>query len=420
MMSKINIQSNQTATHKVSLPEGWQWIKLDEICEINPRRPVIDRADSTLTTFVQMSAVDDLLGVIARPEQRPFSEIKRGYTFFIENDVIFAKITPCMENGKHAIARNLIDGIGFGSTEFHVIRPNENIIAEWIWHFVHQPYVLQNATNYFTGAVGQQRVPDSFLKSLEIPLPPLDEQRRIANRLNEQLAAVESARKAAEEQLQAARQLSSAYLRDVFESELSKKWQFKLIEDFAESCSGTTPSRTRSDYYDEGKIPWVKTGELKDGTIQDSKEHVTDLAIKETSLKLLPEKTLLIAMYGQGQTRGRTTIIAKPMTINQACFAIMPNESFDTEFVQFWFRYSYDRLRKETEGRGGNQPNLNGQVLKKQKVLLPPIDEQKHIVKSLKEELDQSQLVIDKLESQLAEINRLPASLLREAFAGRA
>lgn len=159
MMSKINIQSNQTATHKVSLPEGWQWIKLDEICEINPRRPVIDRADLTLTTFVQMSAVDDLLGVIARPEQRPFSEIKRGYTFFIENDVIFAKITPCMENGKHAIARNLIDGIGFGSTEFHVIRPNENIIAEWIWHFVHQPYVLQNATNYFTGAVGQQRVP---------------------------------------------------------------------------------------------------------------------------------------------------------------------------------------------------------------------------------------------------------------------
>jgi len=143
------------------------------------------------------------------------------------------------------------------------------------------------------------------------------------------------------------------------------------------------------------------------------------LALKESSLRLLPEKTLLIAMYGQGQTRGRTTIIAKPMTVNQACFAIMPNESFDTEFLQFWFRYSYDRLRKETEGRGGNQPNLNGQVLNKQRALLPPIDEQKHIVKSLKEKMQQSESVIDKLESQLAEIESLPASLLREAFAGQ-
>jgi type I restriction enzyme, S subunit len=204
----------------------------------------------------------------------------------------------------------------------------------------------------------------------------------------------------------------------VFESEEATKWQSKFIEDIAETCSGSTPLRSRSDYYIDGTIPWVKTGELKDGLIDDTEEHITELALKESSLKLLPEKTLLIAMYGQGQTRGRTTIIAKPMTVNQACFAIMPNESFDTEFLQFWFRYSYDRLRKETEGRGGNQPNLNGQVLNKQRALLPPIDEQKHIVKSLKEKMQQSELVIDKLESQLAEIESLPASLLREAFAG--
>ncbi len=223
----------QTKTNGRSLPKGWQWVKLGDVCEINPRRPALERSNSTPTTFVQMSAVDDLLGIIERPEQRPFSEIRKGYTYFAENDVIFAKITPCMENGKHAIARNLIDGIGFGSTEFHVIRPNENITAEWIWHFVRQPSVRQNATKHFTGAVGQQRVPDSYLKSLEIPLPPLDEQRRIASRLNEQLAAVESARKAAEEQLQAAWQLPSAYLKNVFEGrgvkEMAKDDWSKLL-----------------------------------------------------------------------------------------------------------------------------------------------------------------------------------------------
>jgi type I restriction enzyme S subunit len=106
------------------------------------------------------------------------------------------------------------------------------------------------------------------------------------------------------------------------------------------------------------------------------------------------------------------------MTINQACFAIMPNESFDTEFVQFWFRYSYERLRKETEGRGGNQPNLNGQVLKKQRVPLPTVDEQKKIVQLLKEKLTEAHSLQAMIESQLAEINRLPASLLRKAFEG--
>lgn len=402
-----------------SLPKGWQWVKLEDVCEINPRRPVIERADSSLTTFVQMSAVDDLLGVIARPEQRPFSEIKKGYTFFAENDVIFAKITPCMENGKHAIANNLIDGFGFGSTEFHVIRPKEQIIPEWVWFYVRQPSILQEAKNYFTGAVGQQRVPDSFLKSLEIPIPPLEEQKRIAARLDEQMRHIEQARLAAEESLSAAWELPSAYLGEVFEGKEAKKWETKFIKDFAETGSGATPLRSRQDYYKNGNIPWVKTGELKDRFIDDAEEHVTEMAIKETSLRLFPANTLLIAMYGQGQTRGRTSIITKPMTTNQACFAILPNEHFNTEYLQMWFQYSYDRLRRETEGRGGNQPNLNGIVLRNQEVPLPDLDIQKQVVAEVKRELSEVRALTTSLESQLAEIESLPSAVLGQAFAGQ-
>lgn len=205
---------------KRKLPNGWCWVRLGEVCEINPRRNNIARPDTEPTSFVPMEAVDAEKGMICEVRERLFADVKKGYTYFEEGDVLFAKITPCMQNGKHAIARNLIGGIGFASTEFHVIRPAKGILAEWIHQFVRQPNILQEATSHFTGAVGQQRVPDDFLKTLEIPLPPLVEQQRIAAVLREQMAAVEKARAAAEEELNTINALPAALLRRAFSGEI--------------------------------------------------------------------------------------------------------------------------------------------------------------------------------------------------------
>lgn len=163
-----------------------------------------------------MASVDERLGVIAVSLTRPYAEIRKGYTYFAEGDVLFAKITPCMQNGKHAVARGLIDGIGFASTEFHVIRPGPDILAEWVHYFIRQPCILQAATEHFTGTVGQQRVPDDYLKTLTIMLPLLSEQKRILAILNERFAAVERARKAAEIQLDAIEGLPAAIVRRAF------------------------------------------------------------------------------------------------------------------------------------------------------------------------------------------------------------
>lgn len=156
------------------LPLGWKWVRLGEVCEINPSRPKnFRRSPDAPTTFVPMSAVDEKTGKIVSPQVVPYSKVAKGYTYFEENDVLFAKITPCMQNGKHVIAKNLIDKIGFGTTEFHVLRPKDEILSEWIWYFVRQPYFLKEATAYFTGAVGQQRIPEYFLSEYFIQLPPL-------------------------------------------------------------------------------------------------------------------------------------------------------------------------------------------------------------------------------------------------------
>lgn len=199
---------------------GWRWVKLGEVCELNPRRPYIERKDNTPTSFIPMDAVDARSGTVINKIVLPYHEIKKGYTYFAERDVLFAKITPCMQNGKHVIAKDLVDGIGYGTTEFHVLRPGVDILPEWVWFFVRQPDLLFKATQYFTGAVGQQRLPLDYLAGLEIPLAPLPDQHRITTHLKEQLTTVDQSRLAAEAELAAINALPAALLRRAFNGEL--------------------------------------------------------------------------------------------------------------------------------------------------------------------------------------------------------
>jgi len=204
-----------------------------------------------------------------------------------------------------------------------------------------------------------------------------------------------------------------------FESNEASSWQTKRLRDFAQTTSGSTPSRGDAAYFKSGTIPWIKTGELKDNLILGAEEHITELALRECSLQLLPVGTLLIAMYGQGQTRGRTGLLGVPATTNQACFAILPQPAvFDPRFLQYWFRHSYRRLRRETKGRGGNQPNLNGLLLRSLEVPLPSIEVQRRMADALDQRLLLIGSIQTKCDEAAAAARALPAAFLRSAFAG--
>lgn len=163
----------------------WPLKPVGEVCEVNPRIPRShDLTDDQIVSFVPMAAVDEITGTIKDVQVRRFSEVKKGYTYFKNDDVLFAKITPCMENGKAVIASNLTNGLGFGSTEFHVLRSNGEVLPEWLFYFVRQPSFRREAKRNFTGTAGQQRVPATFLSSSFIPVPPLTEQFRIIDLLS--------------------------------------------------------------------------------------------------------------------------------------------------------------------------------------------------------------------------------------------
>ena len=123
-------------------------------------------------SFVPMAAVDETTASVTAPESRPVETLSKGYTRFRDGDVLFAKITPSMENGKAAVAVGLESGVGFGSTEFHVLRPSEDALPEWILAFVRQPEFREAAKASFTGTAGQQRVPAEFVRQIPNRSPP--------------------------------------------------------------------------------------------------------------------------------------------------------------------------------------------------------------------------------------------------------
>lgn len=393
---------------------NWPKKKLSEVALINPRRASLEREDSSSTSFVPMEAVDEVLGEVTQTITQPYSKVKKGYTYFENGDVIFAKITPCMQNGKHAVVSNLVDGFGFGSTEFHVVRASEEAVPEWIHYFLRRKQTLDAALKTFTGSVGQQRVPASFLEYLEIPVPHPDTQRQIAARLKAQLAEVETARQAAQVQLSDTRLLRARMLKAFFvELDTAPK---KKLGDHAATTSGSTPSRGNKLYWQPAEIAWVKTGEVAFAPITATEEAISKTALAECSLSLLPPKTILIAMYGQGKTRGQSAILEIPATTNQACFAILPNDTWEPDFLYLWLKSSYQDLRDLSEDRGGNQANLNGALLKALEVPAPSKTEQQHIVARIQAAMAEIDALEISSKAALEDINRLPSRVLAQAF----
>jgi len=161
--------------------KGWGIVKLSDCCEINPKKSEDIRLKLGLdVSFIPMPAVSEN-GEINTSEIKKYDDVKSGFTYFSENDVLFAKITPCMENGKGAIAQGLCNGIGFGSTEFHVLRPLDTISNPyWLYVLTSFKKFRKDAEANMTGSAGQKRVPAKFLENYKISLPPIELQNQFA------------------------------------------------------------------------------------------------------------------------------------------------------------------------------------------------------------------------------------------------
>lgn len=314
------------------------------------------------------------------------------------------------------------------STAFCVLRATENILNPlYLFYAVQRDVFIDEFEKVQRGA-SYPAITDSDVKNRKIPLPPLPEQHRIAA----VLSAVQDAKEKTEAVIAAAKSLKKSLMRHLFtyghvpagEAEsvplkeieiglVPEGWLLDVIGNRTKLSSGGTPNRGTPEYWQNGTIPWVKTGEIDYRLIIDTEEKITKIGMDNSSAKLFPKGTLLIALYGQGITRGRVAILGMGAATNQACAAIFPSEEIIVEFLFYYLQYSYNKIREMSHG--AQQKNLSAQIVKTFPVVIPGIDEQNQIIEILST-VDKK---IEAEENKKKALDELFKSLLHNLMTGK-
>lgn len=336
-------------------------------------------------------------------------------------DILFSHINSEEHIGKSAIYKGNPDIILHGMNLL-LLRTNETVCDSLYLNNLLKFYRLKGI---FVGlaarAVGQASINQGKMKSLEIPLPPLPEQRAIARALR----AVQAAREARLRELALERERKAALMEHLFThgtrgeatkqtkiGEMPESWITESLGNIAKITSGGTPDRDEPKYWN-GNVPWVKTGEIDYNIILEPEEKITQEGLENSAAKIIPAGTLLMAMYGQGITRGKVAILGIDAAINQACAAIVTNSNINTNYLFYFLAHTYERIRNL--GHGANQKNLNAALIKSILIPMPKLSEQQEIADIL-QACDTKITALDH-EAQL--LDELFKAMLEELMSGR-
>ena len=351
---------------------------LSLICEVNPRfskeqRPAADAE----VTFIPMAAIDETLAEITTPQIRRYSEVSKGFTAFREADVLFAKITPCMENGKAAIARNLRNGMGFGSTEFHVLRTGPTVLPEWIYFYIRQPDFRRRAKASFRGASGQQRVPADFLENEGIPLAPISEQRRIVDILSHANGIVQLQRQAADR----AREIIPALFLDMFGDPATNLMGWPMVEvgQFVSRFQGGKNFRAAGSEEEAGRFRILKVSAVTYGAFKPEESKLVPRDYLPPSDHLVRAGDLLFSRANTVELVGATAYVSSTpndIVLPDKLWRFIWNKAFKTEPLFVWALFQTRAIRRDlgrlATGTSGSMKNISQAKLLRLRVPMPP------------------------------------------------
>ena len=399
-----------------NLPQGWRVEKLDDIVFFQEGPGV--RNTQFRNQGVKLLNVgninDNKINLDATKIYISEEEAYGKYSHFLvdDGDLLIACSGIVVENFHKKISfiskKDLPLCLNTSTMRFKTL--NEKILnINFYKYFLMSDIFKHQLQKLITGSA-QLNFGPSHIKKMFAPLPPLPQQEKIVKVLDKSASLIEQQKQLIEKYDVF---LKSKFI-EMFGDPITNPmgWEVKKLGDLAKVQTGKTPSRKNSDYWTNGTVNWAKTTEVNQNYIIEVEEKITDLAVKECHMIVFQENTILIAMYGQGKTRGKVVLLGVSATINQAFGAILPSSKYETLYLLKLLDYMYENIRDL--GRGGNQENLNLDIVRGINIILPP----KELQNKFAFLATKIQAIKEKEAQKLNYLETLHVSLMDKAFKG--
>lgn len=395
-MSEQVISNNLTPWQWVdTIPDHWSITQLKYVTFINPSKSEIRTLPEDMeVTFLPMELVGE--GTINTENTKQLSDVKEGFTYFAENDVLVAKITPSFENGKGAIAKGLKNGLGFGTTELHVLRPSNKLLPTFLYYLTSSYLFREIGSGFMQGTAGQKRIPNDFLENYPIALPPLAEQQAIITYLDNQienmdmliaakerlLGLLEEKRRALIAEAVTRGVKATADMRDSgveWLGAIPRHWEVRKLKTICESLqTGPFGSQLHAEDYIEDGIPFINPIHLVDGKIvPDMRVTIESSAATRLAVHKLQKGDLVFARRGE---IGRCAVVTQAEVgwiCGSGSLRARPwPQIINTRYLFLLISYTFAGQWLSNMSVGTTMSNLNTEIIGELTVPVPPIEEQ--------------------------------------------
>lgn len=420
---------------EVALPNGWGRRRLRFDARFNPVKSGLSMPDESEISFVPMEAVGEYGGLLL-DQTRQLGDVYTGYTYFADGDLCIAKITPCFENGKGALAAGLTNGVGFGTTELHVVRPAETVDARYLFYVSIGSDFRGFGASEMLGAGGQKRVPEAFLKDWRAPLPPLETQMRIAAFLDEKTAQIDAliarkqallARLAEKRQAIITQAVTkglnpAAPLKDSgidWLGQTPAHWgavKIKVVASHVVDCLHTTPT-----YEGDLIYPAIRTADVDRGVLLLDQARLVSQEVYDERIQRLEPIEGDVVYSREGERFGMAALVPPntPLCLGQRMMMLRMTDKFCSAYVMWSLNSDFIYQKVMVEAGGSTSPHVNiGDVINFQ-ILNPPLSEQCEIANYIEQQRVQIESMSSKVSASIEKLAEYRSALITSAVTGQ-
>ena len=400
--------------------EGWKNVRLADVCTFKPpKKEARQRLNpDDAVSFVPMNNLKVRMKSPELNEERALGKVAGSYTYFADGDVLLAKITPCFENGKLGIAKGLTNGVGFGSSEFIVMRPNEELGAEYLFYFLSQDSVRDAGGRVMSGAVGHKRVPKEFVEGLKLPLPSVMEQKRIVAILDEAFEGIGTVVANTEKNLANVRELFTSYLGKIFDDLKGAAGEVRIDSacDSVIDCINKTAPKV------DAPTPFkmIRTTNIRNGFVSlESVKYVTEEVYEKWTRRQVPMSGDVILTREAPMGEVGLLDTEEKVFLGQRLVSYRADRTkLVPEFLLYAFQSPYMQRQIHSFASGSTVQHMRVPDCKKLMLPLPDLDTQWGVVERLKFLRDEVSRVESNYQQKLIALAELKQSLLQKAFSG--